>query len=314
VPYWKDWAAEEPEFEVEGPFPDGGEVEGTTDPGDPLGTQVEVPELEPIQEQPKEEDPKAIDSDSAYMVLILQREKRFNSVDVLRKLELPQGGKAHMDIPLYRMGSLQVVRLALINDIQKLQADFVHGYRVGAAMFYVSLTNEKGEGRMVTDEDQATWNVYWKTRDREFEAFLQSNDDLKFVSNRMFFVWDGNHRLLAWSDHIYKVHRNELSWHYRVRSIVLHTQDAVTDTLNSMHDINKATENSHVKSNLVHMLYRINKVGQLPLSEFTSILTPEEMEQAKLELNKPDKKTWIPIPRAKFLEYIHNARNYSLIY
>jgi hypothetical protein len=93
-----------------------------------------------------------------------------------------------MDIPLCRMGSLQVVRPALINDIQKLQADFVYGYRVGAAVFYVSLTNEKGEGRMVIDEDQATWNVYWNTRDREFEAFLQSDDDLKFISNRMFFV------------------------------------------------------------------------------------------------------------------------------
>jgi hypothetical protein len=58
-----------------------------------------------------------------------------------------------------------------------------------------------------------------------------------------------------------------------------------------MHDINKATENSHVKSNLVHMLHRIQKVGQLLLSEFKDILTAEDMEQAKLELNKPDKKT-----------------------
>jgi hypothetical protein len=87
------------------------------------------------------------------------------------------------------------------------------------------------------------------------------------------------------------VHRTELQWHYRVWSIVLRTHDAVTDTLNSMHDINKATENSHVKSNLVHMLHRIQKVGQLPLSEFKDILTAEDMEQAKLELNKPDKKT-----------------------
>jgi hypothetical protein len=81
-----------------------------------------------------------------------------------------------------------------------------------------------------------------------------------------------------------------------------------------MHDINKATENSHVKSNLVHMLHRIQKVGQLLLSEFKDILTAEDMEQAKLELNKPDKKTWIPIPRSKFLEYIHSVNKITFIH
>jgi hypothetical protein len=134
------------------------------------------------------------------------------------------------------------------------------------------------------------------------------------MSNRFFYVWDGNHRLLAWIDHIHRVHRTELQWHYCVRSIVLHTQDVVTDTLNSMHDINKATENSHVKSNLVHMLHCIQKVGQLPLSEFKDILTAEDMEQAKMELNKPDKKTWIPIPRSKFLEYIYSMSKIKFIH
>jgi hypothetical protein len=78
-----------------------------------------------------------------------------------------------------------------------------------------------------------------------------------------------------------------------------------------MHNINKATENSHVKSNLVHMFHRIQKVGQLSLIEFKDILTLEEMEQAKLELQKPEKRTWIPIPRAKFLEYIHSVSIHS---
>jgi hypothetical protein len=81
-----------------------------------------------------------------------------------------------------------------------------------------------------------------------------------------------------------------------------------------MHDINKATKNSHVKSNLVHMLHRIQKVGQLPFTRFKDILTSEEMEQAKLELQKPEKKTWIPIPRAKFLEYIHSMNIHATIH
>jgi hypothetical protein len=70
-----------------------------------------------------------------------------------------------MDIPLCRMASLQVVRHALINDIQKLQADFVHGYRVRAAVSYVSLMNERGEGSMVSNNDRASWDEHWRTRD-----------------------------------------------------------------------------------------------------------------------------------------------------
>lgn len=86
------------------------------------------------------------------------------------------------------------------------------------------------------------------------------------------------------------------------------------DTLASMHDINKAIENSHMKSNLVHMLHCIQKVGQLSLTKFKKILTSEEMEQAKLELQKPKKRTWIPIPCAKFLEYIHSVSTHSTIH
>jgi hypothetical protein len=88
--------------------------------------------------------------------------KRFNSVKVLQKLEYPKGGKAHMDIPLCRMKTLQVVRPALQNDILKLQSDFVHGYRTGAAVFYVSLSDEQGREMDVTAKDRDQWDEHWK--------------------------------------------------------------------------------------------------------------------------------------------------------
>jgi hypothetical protein len=222
--------------------------------------------------------------------------KRFNSVKVLQKLEYPKGGKAHMDIPLCRMKTLQVVRPALQNDILKLQSDFVHGYRAGAAVFYVSLSDEQGREMDVTAEDRDQWDEHWRQRDLEFEAFLDADDNLKFLSNKFLYVGDGNHRLLAWTDHIEKVHKKELAWHYRVRSILLRTKDAVTDALTSMHDINKATENSHVKSNLVHTLHRMQTVGKLDLVEFKDILTAKEYEQAKADNAKGEKKTWYHIP------------------
>jgi hypothetical protein len=242
----------------------------------------------------------------AYELVVRHRRKRVNSVQILKNLECFSGGKSQIDIPLCRMISLQIVRPALENDIMKLQADFIHGYRVGAAVFYVSLTDEHGQEQDVTATDRLEWNDHWRSQDAEFEKFLQSDNELKALSNMFFFVWDGNHRLLAWKDHIRKVHSKDLEWHYRVRSIVLQTKDAVADTLTAMHDINKATENSHVKSNLVHILHRMQKVGVLPLSEFKHILTAEELEQARLQaMSTAEKKPWYRIPRAKFLEYLH---------
>ena len=58
------------------------------------------------------------------------------------------------------MISLQVVRPALAVDIEKMKADFIHGYRPGAAIFYVSTTDFGGLERVVTDADRQSWDDY----------------------------------------------------------------------------------------------------------------------------------------------------------
>jgi hypothetical protein len=64
-------------------------------------------------------------------------------------------------------------------------------------VFYVSLTDEHGQEQDVTATDRLEWNDHWRSQDAEFEKFLQSDNELKALSNMFFFVWDGNHRLLA---------------------------------------------------------------------------------------------------------------------
>ena len=92
------------------------------------------------------------------------------------------------------MISLEVVCLAFAVDIEKMKADFVHGYRPGAAVFYVSTTDFSGIERAVTNADRKAWDAQWQKRDKEFERFLGSNSSLKKLSNKYFFIWDGNHR------------------------------------------------------------------------------------------------------------------------
>ena len=95
--------------------------------------------------------------------------------------------------------------------------------------------------------------------------------------------------------------------------IVLHTLDNVTNVLTTMHDINRATKNSHVKTNLIHILHSMQKVGTLSVEEFKGVLSPDELIVVKnatesINQNKP----WYNIPRAKFLEYTHNVRSSCL--
>ena len=79
-----------------------------------------------------------------------------------------------------------------------MKADFIHRYRPGAAVFYVSTMNIQGNSRDVTDEDRLVWNFHWRRKDMEFKQFLQCDPELQFLSNTMFYIWDGNHRLVVW--------------------------------------------------------------------------------------------------------------------
>ena len=61
--------------------------------------------------------------------------------------------------------SLQVVRPALVVNIEKKKADFVYGYRPGAAVFYVSTTDFADNERGVTNADRIAWDTQWQKRD-----------------------------------------------------------------------------------------------------------------------------------------------------
>jgi hypothetical protein len=125
---------------------------------------------------------------STYKVVLKYQKKQFNLVQVLLKLEYPKGGKAYMDIPLYRMKPLQIVQPALQNDILKLQADFVHEYQAGAAVFYVLLTYEHGKRFDVIVDDRAQWYEHWLWQNYEFEASFTLDLDQMALSNKFLYV------------------------------------------------------------------------------------------------------------------------------
>ena len=94
--------------------------------------------------------------ETAYDVILSHRRLRVNSVQVLQKMQILKDGRTMMDIPLYRIIGLQVVRPAHTVNIEKLKANFVHGYWLGATVFYMSTTNFLGSEREVIQEERGS--------------------------------------------------------------------------------------------------------------------------------------------------------------
>jgi hypothetical protein len=117
-----------------------------------------------------------------------------NTTSRLEKLRFQPWRKSKINIPLCRMVALPVVHPFLKNDVMNLVAHFVAcGYMEGNRVFYVALENNEGKTMDVTPEIMASWSNIWVKANAEFEKELNSDDDLRGFSDKMFMVWDGNH-------------------------------------------------------------------------------------------------------------------------
>ena len=132
-----------------------------------------------------------------------------------------------------------MVRPTLSTDLAKLEEEFVHGYREGSSISYVTLTDEEWNMHEVTEAEKTSWDTIWKAKNEEFNAYLESIPELASFKDLIFFVCDGNHRLQAWLNHIQRLHKTEEDWHYLVDSILLDTKGKIGVLMQVMHNINK---------------------------------------------------------------------------
>jgi hypothetical protein len=67
---------------------------------------------------------------------------------------------------------------------------------------------------------------------------LEKDSDLSQFVGKIFFVWEGNHRLTTWLRHINKHHSMDKNWHISVDCIVVDPRNCAAVFLNAMNDIN----------------------------------------------------------------------------
>ena len=97
--------------------------------------------------------------------------------------------KGCISISLCRMLFLQVVRPFLKNDVQQIASYFIKcGYIEGNGFFYVAIEDNNGFTTKVADEIVEKWSPQWRKRNKEFDMALQSEEDFKVFSNKMFMV------------------------------------------------------------------------------------------------------------------------------
>jgi hypothetical protein len=169
----------------------------------------------------------------------LRQVLKVNSNKCIEHMRINPKEASRFDIPLCRMIYMPLVRPTLESDIKRLEAEFFHGYRHGASVFYVTLCNERGEERSISEAEMRNWDPLWIEANKHFDDQLRANKHLQHLQGRMFFICDGNHRFKAWTRYIDRLYRDDRDWHIAVDSIVLDTKGKIGLLLNAMHDINK---------------------------------------------------------------------------
>lgn len=168
----------------------------------------------------------------------LRRRQKGHVVETISSLRMKPDELFRMFIPLCRLVAMPVVRPTLPSDIKKLEDEFAIGYRDGAAVFYVSTTNEHGETSEFIEIEMSKWDDLWKEKNDVFVKHVESKPALKFLKNLKFFVCDGNHRRIAWMNYIERCYPLHPKWHYAVDCIILDTKGRIEVAMQVMHDVN----------------------------------------------------------------------------
>ncbi len=170
--------------------------------------------------------------------LEIRKSQKEDSNSIIHRVRVKPLNKSRFSIPLCRLRCLPLVRPINEVEVSRLENEFVMGYRDGDRAMYVSSYNNLNEVLSVSDDIKASWSPLWLEANEEFDAMLRADSVLAQFAGKMFFVWEGNHRLTAWWRHINKHHSLDKDWHISVDCIVVDARNSTAVFLNAMNDIN----------------------------------------------------------------------------
>jgi len=153
------------------------------------------------------------------------KSQKLDTMSILHELRLTSTDAFRMRIPLCRMVPMPMVRPTLACDLTFLENQFTRSYEEGARVFYISMCDEDKQRDVFTSVEKEEWGPIWNAVNDDFNNMLMSQPMVKHLVDQKFFVCDGNHRRIAWMNHITHLHATKRIWHICVDSIVLDTQN-----------------------------------------------------------------------------------------
>ena len=178
------------------------------------------------------------DTDPIVSELELRKTQKEDSNGVIQRLRIKPIVKSRFSILLCRLQCLPLVHPISEVEVQRLECEFVMGYREEDRVMYVLSFNDVSVDMSVSLDIVSSWSPLWQETNVEFEVKIRDDPDLAHLSGKIFFVWEGNHRLTAWWRPINNNHANEKSWHISVDCIMIDPRDCTGAFLNVMSNIN----------------------------------------------------------------------------
>lgn len=141
-------------------------------------------------------------------------------------------------IPLCRLLGMEAVRPLQMEAVDLLRDTFYQsGYISTHPGFYLSISNAAGEVADTT-KYSASWDPIWTRLNEDFDRECDAVEDFQFLKGKMFWVFDGNHRLMAWSK-VAAEYPEKLQYHPRVRFTLLNPdQMSFPKVEQAMHRLN----------------------------------------------------------------------------
>ena len=170
--------------------------------------------------------------------IMLHKRQKGDSNSVISRLRIKPEAKSRFKIPLCQLCTLPLLRPINEGDVQRLENEFVTSYSDDDRVLYVSIYNDKAETLDVMSDMFDSWSSLWQSANDRFEAELVADPDLAKFSRKMFYVWEGNHRVTAWWRHVNNFHRDDEAWHTSIHYIVLDPRNKTGVLLDAMNDIN----------------------------------------------------------------------------
>lgn len=143
--------------------------------------------------------------------------------------------KSRLSISLCKLIPLLLVRSILEVDVQLLKNEFVNGYREGNKVLYISLYDNNGVLKNIYNAE--TWGEYWQSCNESFKRLLKSDCNYEKFSEKMFYIWEDNHRVTDWRWHIDCVHPKNHEWYHSIDYTLFEPTSSVAILLNAMYSV-----------------------------------------------------------------------------